>query len=270
MHKMGSHPWLHFLGAGALLIAVAATAIGWGHARSPRNGNGTYIGTQIGHLAARVPPPPGGAGVAAADRQAFATTRALQGTWRWHQAARDANQSPRALLGTFSCAAGVELTAGRAPHLAALLNTAGEDSSHVASRAKSTFMRARPYTLYAGPTCPRPDGLGAKHDYPSGHAARGWTWALILAELLPDRRAPLMSRAKAYGESRVVCGFHTPTGVEAGRRVAMLTVPALMADPAFKDDLRKASTELAALRQGGQAPPERQCRSETALSQTPY
>lgn len=271
MRKIDRVRWVPFLGVSGLAIGAAATvAFGWSHARSAHPEQRSYLGANIAELASRLPPPPREPAVAAADQRAFVATRALQGSRRWEQAASDAKQSAPALLETFSCAAGVELDADRAPLLAELLATAGADSAHVASSAKNIFLRPRPYTLYAGPTCLPADNLGAKHDYPSGHAARGWTWALILAELLPDRRTQLMSRAKAYGESRVVCGFHSPTGVDAGRRVALLTVPVLMADAQFKADLRAASAELSTLRQKGQLPAARNCQSESTLAHYPY
>jgi len=91
-----------------------------------------------------------------------------------------------------------------------------------------------------------------------------------LAELIPNRRAQLSSRARAYAESRVVCGFHSPTGAEAGRTVAMLTVNSLMRNPQFRTDMQQASKELSALRQRGQLPPARQCRSEDPLMDKPY
>lgn len=271
MQGLGRLRRFHVVVAGVLAIGGAATvAVEWTHARNARGEHRGYLGPRTAQLAARVPPPSNEPAVLDADRRAFVATRALQGSWRWEQAARDADQSADALLDTFSCAAGVELTPDRAPHLAALLADAGADSAHVASRAKNVFLRPRPYTLYAGPTCVSPDNLGANHDYPSGHAARAWTWGFILAELLPERRAQLLSRAQAYGESRVVCGFHSPTGVSAGRGVAVITVRSLMADARFQADLRAASKELAALRQHGQSPPARQCRSEAALAGRPY
>jgi acid phosphatase (class A) len=108
------------------------------------------------------------------------------------------------------------------------------------------------------------------HDYPSGHSARGWTWGLVLGQLLPNRRQQLIARAQAYADSRVVCGFHSPTGAGAGRAVALITVDALMRTPSFKADMKQASKELAALKQSGTAPPEGQCRAELMRTDRPY
>ena len=262
---------MKFLVGSGVAVAVAITvAAGWTHAKSAPDHRHTYLGPAISQLAQRVPPPPPGAAVIEADRQVFRTTRALQGSARWIEAVNDVDQSPPALLEDFSCAAGLNLTPEVAPHLTSLLSDAGADAAHISSRAKEKFRRNRPYVLDQGPTCGPTGSLGDFHDYPSGHTARGWTWGLVLAALLPDRRKQLTARAQAYADSRVVCGFHSPTGVGAGRTVAMLTVNSLMRDPSFRADMKQASNELAALKQRAHAPSERQCQSELTLATKPY
>jgi acid phosphatase (class A) len=248
---------------GALFIAAAVTLLAeWTHARDAAPQHHSYLGSAVGQLGDQLPPPPREPAVVEADRRAFKATRALQGSARWTQAVHDTDQSDPALLSDFSCASGLELTRERAPHLASLLANAGADSAHVASRAKARFRRARPYVLDQGPTCAATQGLGDFHDYPSGHSSRGWAWALVLAELLPDRRQQLSERAKAYADSRVVCGVHSPTGASAGRAVAVLTVDSLMRNPRFRADMQQARHELAALKQRGQVPSAHQCRSD--------
>ena len=261
---------LLFAPSAIILLGIAALAPQWSHARSVYHESKGYLGRDIRQLAAHVPPPAQASTVVEADRRAFITTRALEGSARWRAAAHDADNSPKSLLRAFSCASGVELSRKQAPHLASLLAAAGEDASSVASHAKTDFLRARPYVLYGGATCVPAGNLGANRDYPSGHSARGWTWGLILAELLPDRAEKLTSRAEAYGESRVVCGFHSPTGVEAGHAVAVLTVKALLQKPTFRADMHRASNELSELRRQGHAPAALQCRAEEALSVRPY
>jgi acid phosphatase (class A) len=206
----------------------------------------------------------------AADRTAFRTTRSLEGSPRWAMAARDANHSPKSLMKAFSCAAGIELSPERAPHLAELLATAGADAARVASHAKRNYVRSRPYALYEGATCLPSKNLNERGDYPSGHSARGWGWALVLVELIPNRREQLTSRARAYADSRVVCGFHSPMGADAGHAVAALTVSSLKRNPSFRADLQQASREVTTVRQLGQAPPPGQCRFERLMMHRPY
>jgi acid phosphatase (class A) len=69
-----------------------------------------------------------------------------------------------------------------------------------------------------------------------------------------ERADALLARAKAYGESRVVCGVHNATSVEAGRINAAALVDALSASPAFEADVAAVGRELDAARAAGRRP----------------
>ncbi|MBY0562945.1 MAG: phosphatase PAP2 family protein [Hyphomonadaceae bacterium] len=112
--------------------------------------------------------------------------------------------------------------------------------------AKARFDRERPFEVDADVTaCITPDDrLRASGSYPSGHAAFGWAWALVLAELWPEQADAILARGRAYGDSRVVCGLHYPSDVEAGRIVAAGAVARLHAEPAFRAALDAARAEF--------------------------
>ncbi len=96
---------------------------------------------------------------------------------------------------------------------------------------------------------------------------------LVLAEIAPDRATDVLSRARAFGDSRVVCGVHTVSDVEEGRTTASMLVAALHADPQFRADVEVARVELARLRSapGSAAPAARQCPVEReAMARTPW
>src|SRR5471030_959219 len=61
----------------------------------------------------------------AADRAIFKATRAQKGTPRWALAQNDVNEAITAMLGDFSCAAGVNLNESNAPRLTAMLRKLG-------------------------------------------------------------------------------------------------------------------------------------------------
>lgn len=91
--------------------------------------------------------------------------------------------------------------------------------------------------------------------YPSGHTAVGWGWALILSELAPDRGEQILARGRAFGESRTVCNVHWYSDVVAGRLVGAAAVAKLHTDPAFREALDAARSDLERMRSAGQAPP---------------
>jgi len=97
--------------------------------------------------------------------------------------------------------------------------------------------------------------------YPSGHTAIGWAWALILAEIAPDRADMILARGRAFGESRNICNVHWHSDVAEGRFMGAATVARLHADPVFCAELDKAKSEYnAAIAHG--LTPSRDCDGE--------
>jgi acid phosphatase (class A) len=88
--------------------------------------------------------------------------------------------------------------------------------------------------------------------------------ALILAELAPDRAADILARGRAFGESRLICGSHSLSAVEAGWMAGAAATAALHAQPAFRQDLEAARAELLKARAAAPAPDPALCRAEAA------
>ena len=86
--------------------------------------------------------------------------------------------------------------------------------------------------------------------YPSGHTARGWSLALVLAELNPDRQEEILKRGFEYGQSRVIVGAHWQSDVDMGRIVSAAGVARLHADDDFNEQLNRAKAEVRALKDG--------------------
>lgn len=218
------------------------------------------------------PPPPEGGPRQKIDLDIYQSLRQLQGTPRWTLATNDVSYAMPDLLRDFSCSAGATLTPENAPKTMMLLRRVLRDSGIVSNGAKAIFQRKRPYLFVDGPTCvEKSEALSKTPDYPSGHATLSWASGLVLAELMPDRSTPLMTRARAYGESRMVCGVHTLSAVEAGRSTGAATVAAEHGLPEFRADLEGARVELAGLRQTAAKPDPAACQAESALTTTsPY
>jgi acid phosphatase (class A) len=207
-----------------------------------------------------------------ADRDIFKATRALEGTPRWALAQNDVKLDLSSVLEDFSCAAGISLNTKNAPALAALLKTLVPDLALAYGQPKDLYMRPRPYLRDQGDICVADcPALAHSYDYPSGHATFAWTWGLILAELMPDKAAPLLARARAFGESRAVCGVHSASAITEARTAGSTLFAALQSDAGFQADLAKARSELAALRAAPTASKPEGCAAEAALvAKTPW
>ncbi|WP_288586824.1 phosphatase PAP2 family protein [uncultured Methylobacterium sp.] len=228
-----------------------------------------YLADGALDAAAILPPPPKpGSAAHAADAATYAATRALAGTPRWALATADIPSGIAALLGHFSCPAGRRLDPVRLPVLAGLLARVRRDVVTVVRDAKAHFARPRPHLGNDALLCgPRSRALDESLAYPSGHATEGWTFGLVLAALMPERAAPVLARARVYGESRIVCGVHWASDVEAGRLAGSALFAALIGDAAFRVDLERARAEFA---DAATVPPDPAvCAREDAGSSSP-
>lgn len=225
-----------------------------------------------------LPPPPvlgAGSPGEAVDHAAYLATRRLRGTPRWALATADAQESAAAAAADYDCVLGLDLTPERAPALLHLLTRLRTDAGSVTSYAKNRFQHPRPFVTYGGPICTEAerDDIAHSWSYPSGHTTMMWAMGLVMAELAPDRAGDILARARAYGESRVVCGVHTVSDVEEGRTNGSIVVALVQAEPQFQADLATARRELAGLRAapGAGTPANRMCAAERdAMARTPW
>jgi acid phosphatase (class A) len=205
-----------------------------------------------------------------ADRAIFRQTRALEGTPRWALARSDSDLTK--LISDFDCALGSSISAKNAPRLTALIVKAAPDISAAYNKPKVFYKKPRPFDRDRGDICAaRSRGFKRSFDYPSGHTTWSWAVGLILARIAPDRAAQILDRARSIGESRVVCGVHNASAVEAGRVAADTVVSALFGSAAFRSDLSAVQAEIAALRTSALQPNPGVCRLEAALvARTPW
>ena len=71
---------------------------------------------------------------------------------------------------------------------------------------------------------------------------------LVLTEVAPERVNALSQRALAFGASRVICGVHWQSDVDAGRLVASAVVAQLHTNADFVEQLALARGEYQAMR----------------------
>jgi acid phosphatase (class A) len=262
--EMGGPRTIFAMSVGLLLLAGAA----------PAGAAGYLDASKVPDMYRVLPPPPAaGGGAEAEDKRAFVVTRALKDSPRWAMATNDVEQSPEAAFLDFACSLGVTLDDGTAPTLQNIFTRIRSDARPFVDPPKDKWARPRPYLSQNGDICvEKTDALAKSAAYPSGHATLSWAWGLILAELAPDRATEILARARAYSESRVVCGVHYPSDIEAGRQNGSALYSALQTNAEFRADMEKAKAEIAAARaKGSPAPNPDVCKVEAeAESHRPW
>lgn len=222
-------------------------------------------------LALVSPPPAPGSAAQDLDEAINAQVLTLRGSPRWQQARRDAELRFPAAAKVFSCAANLPISEQQSPQLYRLLQRSLTDTGFATYAAKRHYQRLRPFMVNGEPTCTpeQEDYLRRDGSFPSGHAALGWGWALILAELMPERQDAILARGRAFGQSRVMCNVHWQSDVLEGRAVGAAAVAALHNNADFQRAMRAARDEITALRAAG-AVSDGDCAAEAAaLSQLP-
>jgi acid phosphatase (class A) len=132
----------------------------------------------------------------------------------------------------------------RLPKTAALFKKLTVDEEVATDPAKKGFARPRPYAVASDlqPVCP----LSKSGAYPSGHTTIGYYMGIVLAAMVPEQRAAIFARTQEFGESRMVCGVHYRTDIEAGRIAGTAMAAVLMNDPQFRAEFAAARAELRA------------------------
>lgn len=233
----------------ALLISLALS----GHAHAEDKHYLTLQDTADSVLL--LSPPPAFDSVAfLADKAAYEQGKYLRSTPRGAVAFSDADSSADNVTKNFSTPFGFEINAQNTPATYELISTMKEDAGDYATKAaKEKYNRIRPFAFFHEPTC-RPDDeskLAKNGSYPSGHTAIGWSIALVLAEINPQRQNEILKRGFDLGQSRVICGYHWQSDVDAARVVSSAVVARLHGNPQFASQLAKAKDEIAKLNQNG-------------------
>jgi acid phosphatase (class A) len=212
-----------------------------------------YLTSATGlHIEAWLPPAPQRDSLAqAADVQAYFETRSLVATPRGQDAhADDVVGPPEAVAKRFTYLMGVTLDRANAPSLMHMMELLRNDEVALMLPVKKDIAdggRRRPFVDYPDrPMCPLEfPKLAETGSYPSGHAGLGWLWGATLAELAPQFADALLARGMAFGESRVVCGFHYRTDITAAQLAMAALLQRLHADPRYLKDLAQAKKEVA-------------------------
>ncbi|HYG05413.1 MAG TPA: phosphatase PAP2 family protein [Stenotrophomonas sp.] len=256
-----------------MLLLAACAATGPAHGPVPELKPGVpagYLGRDLPDSLALLPPPPAAGSAAFANDQAMhAAAQRFVGTPRYAQAARDADLAFPVASNNFACALGVPINAQATPRLYLLMQRTMVDAGLATYAAKEHYQRTRPFVVHDEHTClPRDEqALRSDGSYPSGHTSIGWTWALVLTQVAPQRANALLARGRNFGESRLVCNAHWQSDVLQGRAVAAGAFARLQSNPDFLSDVAAARREVEAQRSAGATPSD--CDAEAAALTVP-
>lgn len=203
--------------------------------------SGHYIDATVFEIPRLLSPPP--ANDSAETRAELDEMLRIQAS-RSSEAAERSVQDAGVSVFRFADVIGPQFTEQKLPVVKAFFARLLEDEGLIVGPAKDAFDRPRPFVLE-----PRLQPLIARpksSSYPSGHSTWGYTMGLVLAQMLPEKRNEIMTRAKEYAHNRVVVGVHYPSDVAAGEHAASAFVAMLFISPRFRADLADATAELRA------------------------
>jgi acid phosphatase (class A) len=225
-------------------------------------GSGYLRPCQVAQLEAWLPPAPVPGSAALADDIArFRAERWILATARGQQAADDDVYDAPLVAARFGEAAGIALTPRQVPTLIKIIRRMQADAGRMVAPVKRPIRdggRIRPFVAFPkAPSCLAPRDLAGhrqadlEHNhldqggsYPSSHALLGMLVGMVLGEALPARANALIERGLAFGDSRMICGFHYYSDVVAGRLVAASLFARLQAEEDFSDDMAALRVEL--------------------------
>jgi acid phosphatase (class A) len=160
-------------------------------------------------------------------------------------AVRDAEYGLDCIIREFSEPFGMKISKEETPEIYKVLRDGTATCDSICTLPKKHYMRRRPFMRMQEPTLYPQDepALRKNGSYPSGHTILGWSSALLLSEINPDRADTILARGYMYGESRVIVGAHWQSDVDAGRLAASAAYARLHTSERFLEQMRRARLE---------------------------
>jgi acid phosphatase (class A) len=142
----------------------------------------------------------------------------------------------------FSDVLGPQFSPAKLPLTEALFEKVVDTGKSVITPAKDAWGRKRPGMVDSRiqPLVKEPKS----DSYPSGHATAGTLFAIVLANMVPEKAPELYARGWTFARNRLVCGAHFPSDIQAGRLSGTLIASCLFRNPDFVADYKAARIEL--------------------------
>ena len=202
-----------------------------------------YVTAKMLDLTVLVPPPPAkGSAADKADMQAVLAAQAAQAGASDARKAQAFADSEETVYLMFTRVLGDKFVPSATPKAAALFERIGASEGDTLDAAKPFFGRVRPWI--ANPEVKAIAVPTKSASYPSGHTTLVTIEAIMVAAMVPEKKAEIWARADDYAESRVIGGMHYPTDILAGCRTGTAMATVMFQDPAFKADFEAAKAEV--------------------------
>ena len=164
---------------------------------------------------------------------------------RAEMARRDAIWTYEALLGELAGPFGLALSKEATPAIWTVLVNSLATTDQMRVAPKAYYHRRRPFEVFNEKMLTGEEAaLSGEGSYPSGHTMRGWTAALLLAQINPAAADGLYARAWKYGESRVIAGAHWQSDVDVTRVAASIGFSRLQTSDRFQAEMARAQEEF--------------------------
>ena len=164
---------------------------------------------------------------------------------RAEMARRDAIWTYEALLGELAGPFGMALSKEATPAMWTVLVNSLATTDQMRVAPKAYYHRRRPFEVFNEKMLTgEEDALSGEGSYPSGHTMRGWTAALLLAQINPAAADALYARAWQYGVSRVIAGAHWQSDVDVTRVAASIGYSRLQTSARFQAEMARAQEEF--------------------------
>lgn len=233
-----------FAGFAAASLTIAPAALAAEAAARPPRTLQVLAPDQVDPARLVPPPPKDGADMQKAELAEVQRVYASRSPERRVQAEWDDKHEDITL---FASTLGPQVELAKLPATSRLLSTVQNEQSVVINMGKRYFQRRRPWAIDASIVpCDYKPGAAPLTSYPSGHAGLGYSLGFVLAQLMPEKAQAILARAQDYAYSRVVCGAHYPSDIEASHVLATETVMMMMRSPAFTAQFEAARAELRA------------------------
>jgi len=202
---------------------------------------GAYVASGNLHLAQVLPPPPAaGSPEERAELDTMLLIQQRRTPAQVERARADADTSIWRFADALGNPPGFD--ARHLPLTSALFARLDDEIDADGAGVKQVFKRTRPFRTEPrlAPVLDKPHSFS----YPSGHSTWAHTVAIVLADMVPERRAQIFARAEEFGHNRTVGGVHYPSDIEAGKLEGTVIGAALLSSPRFQADEALATTEL--------------------------